>query len=251
MKTSLFCTLLLSILFITTGCRKDDAGEGTVFTASGDINTQLGAFRNTLGSVLNTTPGVQGGRREINWDGVPDSLLGGAMPSDFFNPTAPGAPDSRKRGLAYSGDGSFRVSRTSFSEINSQAAMEFSPFSGAKTFANTNSLLWDIGFRVPGTNTPASVNGFGLVVIDVDVPNSFYIEPFSGNQSLGRYYAPIKSNGSPFSLLGVHFPNTAITRIRVGHDGKLADGLPDISQGGAKDMVVLDDFLYSEPVAQQ
>jgi hypothetical protein len=67
---------------------------------------------------------------------------------------------------------------------------------------------------------------------------------------LGRYYVTPHDNTSSFSFLGVYFPNGVVTDISIGHEGKLADGEKDISQGGTKDLVVLDDFIYSEPLAR-
>jgi len=56
---------------------------------------------------------------------------------------------------------------------------------------------------------------------------------------------------SNFSFLGVHFnKGEHITKVTVTHDGFLEEGTKDVSQGGTKDLVVLDDFIYSEPVAQ-
>jgi len=49
-------------------------------------------------------------------------MLNKDLPNDFFNPTGPGAPQARQRGLAYAAGGQFRVSRTNFSEINNNAA---------------------------------------------------------------------------------------------------------------------------------
>src|SRR5687768_8833770 len=66
---------------------KQNAGskpEAIVFKAAGDITSALNEFRATLGT-LNTAPGAEGGRREINWDGVPAGLTNNdQFPGDFF-----------------------------------------------------------------------------------------------------------------------------------------------------------------------
>jgi hypothetical protein len=85
----------------------------------------------------------------------------------------------------------------------------------------------------------------------VDEPNSASLEFFEGEKSLGKYFVPPHDNSSNFSFLAVHFSNgERITKILVTHDGFLAEGKKDISDGGTEDLVVLDDFIYSEPVEQ-
>jgi hypothetical protein len=108
-----------------------------------------------------------------------------------------------------------------------------------------------VSLQKAGEPIPASVRGFGVVFSDVDVANSTAVELFNGDNSLGKFSVPPHDATSSFSFLGVYFNNEQrITRIRVSPDGILADGQKDISDGGAKDLVVLDDILYSEPVAQ-
>ena len=141
------------------------------------------------------------------------------------------------------------VSNTIFEEINSQAASQFVAFSGSKTFANVNSDLWNITPEVPGLNMAATVKGFGIVFSDVDVANSTFIEFFNEQKSLGKFYVPVHDNSTSHSFLGVYFKKEKVTKIRVGHDGVLGDGQKDITQqAGAHDLIVLDDFLYDEPV---
>jgi hypothetical protein len=241
--------LLLAVL--AAGCKKDTATDDGVllFSATGDITAKAEEFRSQLG-VLNTTPGVTGGRREINWDGVPDSLSGKKLAGDFFNPTGAGAPAGRQRGLVYAGLGDAMVSKTNFAEINTNAATSFTAFSGSKTFAVTNSSLWPVEFRLAGQTTTAAIKGFGIVVVDADKSTSTFLEFFNDTRSLGTYYVPAHTAGSNFSFLGVYFKNEVITMVKVGHEGRLVDGEKDISDGGSKDLVVFDDFIYSEPAVK-
>ena len=253
MKKILICTLLgIACAGTFTSCDKETEQnkiDAKVFTAVDDINPKLNEFRQLLGT-LNTTPGVSGGRREINWDGVPDSLMSKKLPDDFFNPVGAGANPSLQRGLAYSPDsGQFRVSNNNFADIDSQASIEFTSFSGNKSFANVSANQWPLGFRVAGQTTPATVSGFGAVFIDVDLDNSTSIEFFENTESLGTYFVPKHTAGSRFSFLGVYFNNHKITHLKITHQGKLIDGEKDITSGGAKDLILLDDFIYSEPVA--
>lgn len=252
----LFATMSVAILsvgqFIATGCDKEnDKEEITVIKGSGNINDEVNAFRTVLGEPLNNIPGATGGRREVNWDAVPDSLVGHSLPQKFFNPTDPGSPPALQRGLKYTAPGEFRVSNNQFAEVNTQVAGEFASFSGGKVFANINSLAWEVDFEVPGQAVPASVKGFGAVFSDVDTENTTSLEFFNGTRSLGKFFVPAHDATSSFSFLGVRFNNNErITKIKVTHPGKLADGQKDISAGGPADLVVLDDFLFSEPVAQ-
>lgn len=236
---------------VLTGCDKDNDDsnndEAIVITATGDINAKLDEFRQLLGGQLNTTPGATGGRREINWDGIPDEMLNKKLPLDFFNPTGPQAIAANQRGLKYSSAGSFQVSKTNFLEVNTSASSQFSSFSGDKSFANISSNLWDVEFEIPGQALVAAVQGFGIVFSDVDLSQSTSLEFFNGQENLGKYFVPAK-DGSNFSFLGVYFKNEKITRVRVTHDSQLDKGENDISNNGPADLVVMDNFLYSEPV---
>lgn len=245
--------LLFAVIFFNA-CKKESKVEEpvAVFAASGDINTTINEFRNLLGSQLNTTTGAVNGRREINWDGINDSLVGKALPNDFFNPVSPGAPVGRQRGLAYAASsGTFMVSNTNFANINAAAASQFKAFSGDKTFANISSNKWEVTFKVPGAVTDASVKGFGAVFSDVDLNNSTSLEFFNGTKSIGKYFVPPHDATNSFSFLGVYLKSTeTITSVQVSHQGNLASGEADISNNGTADLIVLDDFLYNEPVAR-
>lgn len=247
MKSIFFLQPFLFLLLLFS-CKKEKGAEVqvTVFKASGNIQPKLDEFRAALGN-LNATPGAVGGRREVNWDGVPDSLLDKTLPQNFFNPVGANAPAARQRGLVYD-DGEFEVSATGFATRNSQAATEFSSFSGNKVFANVSSLEWPVGFQIAGETTAASVSAFGAVFSDIDREGSVVMEFFEGEKSLGKFSPPAHDAGSSFSFLGVSFSNAKVTKVKISHEGRLSDGQKDISQGGNKDLIVLDDFIYSEPV---
>lgn len=236
----------LSLILITSCEREEQQSPVVVFSASGDINPEVNRFRNQLGN-LNTVPGQVDGRREINWDGVPEELTGVPIPGDFFNATLAGSPVERQRGIVYSGIDDAIVSKNSFTEVNTLAASEFGNFSGTKSFAVVNAKVWPVEFQVAGQTTAAAVKGFGAVFTDVDKNQSTYIECFDGNKSLGRYYVPKQNTISRFSFLGLYYPARIVTRVMIGHEGRLSDGESDVSQGGNSDLIVLDDFIYSEP----
>lgn len=250
MKKIIFISLVVVAM---AGCEKEKstAPEAVVVSASGDITAKLNEFRSLLGDVLNTTPDQTSGRREINWDGVPDIFATQKLPSDFFNPVAPGSDESLQRGFRYSSDGDARVSSNGFADFEASNGTEFSAFSGVKTFSAVSSNLWNVDFEVAGKSIAASVKGFGAVFSDVDNEGSATMEFFSGEQSLGIYKVPAKTVGT-HSFLGVYFPDRKVTRILIKQgDAVLANGVKDITSGGNKDLVVMDDFLYDEPKAIQ
>ena len=235
----------------TSVVKENEQAEAIVFKAKGDIDSALNEFRNLLGH-LNTAPGAVGGRREINWDGVPAALTNNSLfPADFFGASDAALPNGRKRGLIYSTPGKgFGVSDSSFSFINPTYANQFKAFSPAKTFVSLGSNITDNFFKVPGTNTDASVQGFGVVFSDVNNASSTWMEFYNADRFLGSFKVPNVGNNDPggFSFLGVYFPNEKVTRVRiVSGSAPLSPTQDDISNGGGEDLVVMDDFIYSEP----
>jgi hypothetical protein len=257
-KVTIFSALALMAATVFVSCKKDDAPQqpavnATVFAASGDINAKLTDYRNLLGSTLNTAPGATGGRREINWDAVPPSFTNvGNFPLDFFGSADPALANGRKRGFVLLGGSTFRVDSTDFADIDPSFAGMFDAFSPKKLFAYMGNTVTQAVFKVPGTNTEASVKGFGVIFSGVDNDKSTYIEYFNGDKSLGVYYAPVRAAGSSFSFLGVHFPDEKVTKVKITvGSATLNSGTKDVTAGGSADLVVMDDFLYSEPVSLQ
>ena len=256
MKQTKLLAALFSAAILITACDKDDANydnqpgiQSNVVKASGDLGAALSEFRHLLGDSLNTTPGKTTGRREVNWDGVTASLNNGdGFPFDFFNTVDPAASNGRKRGLIYINNGTtFRVDSSDFAGIDPSYAAQFNPFSGKRLFSGANSNVTEVAFQVAGQTTPAFVKGFGAVFSDVDDANSTSLEFFNGAKSLGVFKAPTAGANS-FSFLGVYFPDEKVTRVKItAGNAKLAAGVKDITDGGNKDLVVMDDFFYSEP----
>jgi hypothetical protein len=242
-------TAALVVAALVAGCNssKDEPLlPHQVVSASGDVSGAVAQFRALLGDPLNgVTPGSQpAGRREINWDAVPAAFTNNdALPGDFFNTRSP-------RGAVFTGP-AFRVSDQNLAEVDPSYASQFTFFSPRKTFAVTGSTVMETQFQVPGATTPAFVRGFGVVFVDVDRQGSATLEFFGLSGRLGRFDAPVQSAGSPLSFLGVVFQDTVVTRVLIvsGH-APLGAGVKDLSDGGRDDLVVMDDFLYSEPQAR-
>lgn len=266
MKTNLFKALFIFgvLSFAIVSCDKNDnddytppsqTPQSTVFSAAGDSSAIIGTvnqFRSILGDSLNTTPGKITGRREINWDAVPATLTNqDNFPFDFFNSTNAADPAGRKRGLVYINSGNnFRVDSTSFAEIDASYAAQFGVFSKKRLLVKPGSNVSEVVFKVAGTNTDAFVHGFGLIFSDIDNANSTTLEFFDGNKSLGSFKAPARTAGGAFSFLGVNFQYEKVTRVKItSGNGVLASGTKDISDGGTSDLVVMDDFFYTEPNA--
>ena len=95
---------------------------------------------------------------------------------------------------------------------------------------------------MPGSTTPALTRSFGSVFTDVDLPNTTSIEFFAANNvSLGVFFVPVANEG--LSFLGVDFGSNIVSRVHI-TNGNSALGPPE----PAFDLVVMDDFLYGEPV---
>lgn len=237
-------------------------GDALVFSGTGsdaDVTATLNAYRAALGTLNPNNPGSLGsGRREINWDGVPDSASSpNAFPADFFNGNAPG----RARGTVYSTPGSgFQTSADSdnptatpidFANLNAQYSDLFRAFSSQRLFTAVDSTITDVDFFIPGSSTPATVSGFGAVFSDVDLAGSTYIEYYDQNDTLlTTAIAPIASTANEgASFVGVQFTaGEQVARVRI-VSGNVAPGANGL-EGVERDVVVMDDFIYGEPVPE-
>ena len=109
----------------------------------------------------------------------------------------------------------------------------------------------DVTFRVAGSSTPAVVSGFGIVFSDIDRLGSASIKLFDAKgRSLGKYLAPARSDETGLSFVGVNFDAAIVARVVITSGQAAIDaGLKDLTDGGNRDLVVTDNFLFGEPQA--
>lgn len=237
-------------------------GPPITFSASGssaaDIQGAVDDFRTQLGALNPNEVGSFGsGRREINWDGVPDAVSApNNLPPDFFNVNSP-------RGVVFSTPGSgFQVSANegvapvNFGNIDPSYSDVFTPFSEQRLFTALDSNTVFVDFFVAGTGTDALTQGFGAVFSDVDLAETTSMEYFDGTgASLGSFFAPaVPEEDASLSFLGVLFTEGAIvSQVEITNgNSALGLGLNDgelFNDSGVLDLVVMDDFIYGEPVA--
>lgn len=221
--------------------------SGTGVNAAG-LQPTVDAFRTALGTLnANVAGSFPSGRREINWDGVPDaSSAPNLLPANFFNVNSP-------RGVVFSTPGTgFQVSATAasgtpveFGNINVLYPNIFQTFSPQRLFTALGSNILDINFFVPGSTTPATTSGFGAVFTDVDLASTTSIQFFDAtDNSLGTFFVPALPGSENLSFLGVLFnAGERVGRVRI-TSGNAALGPNETS---VTDLVVMDDFIYAEP----
>jgi hypothetical protein len=222
--------------------------DGTKRTAAGSdpasIQAAVDAFRADVGSPNNGVgPAAAAGRREINWDGVPD---GASDPNAFPAGTFLG------RGALFATPGTgFKVSAGATNPTSTPVRFdnpEFQAFSPQKLFTAVGSTITDTNFFVPGTATPATTNAMGVVFTDVDTTGSAKLEFFDpAGALLDTVVAPASPNGG-LSFAGETFnagERVARVRITSGTSTTLT------SDPAGQDTVAMDDFIYGEPLPGQ
>ncbi len=249
--------------------------SAAVFSAVGAnaaaIQAAVDAFRADLGANNGVGPGATPGvgRREVNWDAVPDSFSSGganAFPGNFFNLSS-GNPAGRVRGIEFSTTGQFEVSADADSDNDSNPGPteilfgnrnlgnvdDFAAFSSERIFGLVGTNEMDVRFsKVGDPTTSATVRGFGAVFTDVEDAGSTRLDFYDRNnnlidsQAVPAFAFTGGDSGKSFSFLGVSFPNADVHRVHIvngGFDLKL-------QQFGADDAVAMDDFIYGEPVPE-
>lgn len=225
-----------------------------VFEASGetpaDIQDAVDDFRDFLGPLNpNAIGSFPSGRREINWDAVPDQFAApNNLPAGFFNSNSP-------RGVVFFTNGmGFQVSADDdnptgapilFGNIHPGFLQRLTTFSPQRLFTALGSNVLETLFFVPGSTTPATVAGFGVVFTDVNRADSTKIEFLNarGNLVFSRNVLPGTTSRGSLSFLGVGFDaGEKIFLVRI-TSGNRAPRTP------ARDVVMMDDFIYSEPQA--
>ncbi len=196
-------------------------------------------------------------RREINWDAVGAGFSApNNLPADFFNVNSP-------RGAVFVPVGTttaFQVSANAadgpinFGNIDVSYSTTFLQFSAQKLFTPLNGNQMDVRFFVPGTNIPGAVRGFGVIFTDVEQAGTTAIQFFGLNdESLGAFATSPQPGGAGttgFSFLGAFVTDGShlITRARI-FLGNSALGAGVLDNGLDRDLVVMDDFIYGNPVA--
>jgi hypothetical protein len=235
------------------------SADPVVTTATGAnaaaIQAAVDAYRNSLGANNGGGPAQPAGRREINWDGVPDDRSAPSfMPEGQFRArgalfTTPGI------GVQVSGDDNddggnpdADPDQVEFANLNAGYPGAFAPFSAERLFAPVGSNVTDTEFVIPATDTQAQTNGFGVVFTDVDNAGQTTIELLDAQGgSLGVFDAPASAGDEDLSFLGIKLdPGVGATSARVTTGGAALAGA-DITQGGPADIVAMDDFIYGEP----
>ena len=260
MRPTIYIGATMFALCTIAACNDTSYGDSTPVTpppagpssqlvsANGDITASVAQFRTLLGDPRNGN-GVgpsAAGRREVGWDGVPAELnnTDNKFPPAFFNTTS-------KLGLIVTtanGTG-FRNDSSLFGDIDPSFKTQFAAFSPNKLFTVSGSNQMDVTFQLAGLTTAAVVAGFGAVFVDVDLPALTTMEFFDANgKSLRIVQVPIRTADSPLSFAGARFESAVISRVHITlGSGAIGAGFRDISSGGTRDIVVLDDFLYTEP----
>jgi len=266
-RTNIISRFLMSsfalLVFTSSIAAAPVVRQGSGANAAG-LQAIVDQFRADLGGSLNPNNGQSftTGRREVNWDGVPDSFSEpNNLPVNFFNVNSP-------RGIIFNSIedatgaalNQFAVSATAasgvpvrFGNLNPNYSSILQTFSPQRLFIARNTHMLEVSFFIPGTKIPATVKGFGVVFADVDSATG-------GNRSLIRCYgtdgaqlsaasAPVLDNG--LSFVGISFnAGERIARCVI-ESGNAALNATNEDGVGGVDIVAMDDFIYGEPRASQ
>ena len=213
------------------------------------LQTTIDDFRSALGDNNGNAPvnADPNGRRQINWDAAPDAISDpNPFPGDFFN----GDADPRARGIEFSETGATTSFLLSSTEASGQPPRfgfpgDLVPFSEERMFSPVGGTTFDVEFFDPATQiNPATTRGLGIIFNDVGefAATTMTLFDVDGNE-LATRRAALGAGG--LSFLGLIFDEAVIAKasINVGTAALLGNGV-----AGVGDLVVMDDYIFGEPV---
>jgi hypothetical protein len=236
-----------------------NAQDVKVFQAAGpntaSIQSAVDQFRTAIGGGNNGNAAgpIDGGRREINWDGGGSTATAvGPTPFDVFL-------NNRGNRSTTPGTGFVQATAAGLADlfVNPSYATAFTAFSPSRLFSAIGSNITETSFFVPGhgDSIPATTRGFGVVFSDVDLPDGSGPSSKKGNRhasTLVEYFAADGSSlyssfvaASPgdggLSFIGIVLDDARIARVRI------TSGGANLGEDDSLDVVVMDDFIYGEP----
>ena len=239
------CLCLISIFLLAATSNAQQIRKSTAASAGG-LNWTVLLFRQDLGGQYNGIgKSYTSGYREITWDDVPDNLAAPypyCFPQDYYNTTSP-------RGVVIAPQQDVGTFATAMSVSGNPALFgnytaDFKAYSGQRIFAAMQLTGIDITFRVPGTNIPASVNGFGIVFTDIDNSGWTWVTLYDETGKVVETLIP-SALDEGLSFIGASFSDG--TRITRAHIRTGATGLHWATDFETYDQVAIDNIIYGEP----
>jgi hypothetical protein len=215
-------------------------------TSAAAIQSAVDAYRADLGALNpNVTGSFGSGRREINWDGVPDAFSApNLLPADFFNVNSPRGAVFATSGSGFQVSANAGVAPIEFDNINPTYSSLFTIFSPQRLFTALGDKRLTVQFFEPGSTTPATTSGFGAVFTDVDRPGTRIAYFDAMGRRLARFDVPVSPGSETLSFLGVRFLDDRVAMVRItSGDSRLGE-----NETRGRDLVVMDDFIYGEPI---
>ena len=182
------------------------------------------------------------------------------LPANFFNVNSP-------RGAVFTTPGTgFQVSgattdagggqpaAANFGNIDASYTAQFLQFSAQRLFTEKGANIMDVSFFLPGTAIPAGTRGFGVMFTGVESAATTSLQLFDlNNVSLGIFNAIPQTDATGFSFLGASLDSglSQIGRVRITTgNAALGPGVLDTVPLAATDLVVMDDFIFGNPIPE-
>ena len=243
--------------------------EAAVFQAAGtnaaSIQSTVDEFRAAIGGANNgnVSGPLVDGRREINWDG------GGSTASTESGTPFDGFLNIRGARFTTDGIGFIQAPASGLATVfgNPQYASIFAAFSPVRLFSPLDSNFTKTQFFLPGSNgsAPATTRAFGAVFTDVDTPDGSdrdrgyghgrrrdettieYLDKWG--RILYRGVVPASPGSATLSFFGIILKDADIASVRIFAGDNVARDNGGLDDNRRNDIVMMDDFIFGEPVA--